>query len=364
MRICYLADCNHRNTLNWAGYFSKHLNHEVHIISLNKNLTIENGINFHHVKTFFYKNKLKYIFAQAKIKKVINQIKPDILIGYRITSYGFISSTLNFNPLVIAAQGQNIVWPEKHMVKKYAAKYAIQKADLIHSWASHMSEKLLELGAKQEKILTVPKGVDTELFYPRNSIIHSYERDTIKIISTRALKKEYDHDILLTSLCKLKNCFRINFHLTIVGDGDNKKKLKKMAECLKINDNITFTGQIDYEKVAEKYRSSDIYISTVETDGVSSSMLEAMSCGLIPIVVKNIANMQWIKDGINGYLYEAKDSNKLVQKIIIATQKLEDFEELRKKNRKLINNKFSIKENMKIFEKNYKKLIEKYKNHE
>jgi len=49
-------------------------------------------------------------------------------------------------------------------------------------------------------------------------------------------------------------------------------------------------------------RRSQVYVSLVSTEGVSSSLLEAMACGVFPIVPDIPANRLWIEDGKNGFL--------------------------------------------------------------
>ena len=45
---------------------------------------------------------------------------------------------------------------------------------------------------------------------------------------------------------------------------------------------------------------ADIYVSIAESDGVSLSLLEAMSLGAVPVVSDIAANTDWIRDGRGG----------------------------------------------------------------
>jgi glycosyltransferase involved in cell wall biosynthesis len=277
------------------------------------------------------------------------------LIGYRITSYGFLASLIDFQPLIIAAQGQNIVYPENHLLKTIFAKYAIRKSTLIHAWAEHMANKIIKLGADKNKIFIKPKGIDIKRFANDN-----HERDLkakLYFLSTRSLRKEYRIDVVLKAIKIIVNKGFYNFQLLLAGEGDFKPYLSNLAQKLKINKHVKFLGYINHDQLPYYYNQSTIYISTVPTDGTSGSLLEAMNCGCVPIVVDNEANRQWIDDGENGLLYKNSDSYHLADCIIKIINNKLSIERLISINRNIINEHANIHKNMKYFEDKYYKLL-------
>ena len=59
-----------------------------------------------------------------------------------------------------------------------------------------------------------------------------------------------------------------------------------------------------------------IYVSTARSDTTSVSLLEAMACGLFPVVTDIPANREWIDDGHNGRLFPAGDAAALGQALV------------------------------------------------
>ena len=114
-----------------------------------------------------------------------------------------------------------------------------------------------------------------------------------------------------------------------------------------------------HEELPLFLQKSDIYISTVITDGVSASLLEAMSCGVFPIVTNNASNRLWIQDNINGYLVDYGDHEGLAKKIISAFENYKLREFAGKMNRSTILDRASIDVNMKIFENAWSKLLDR-----
>ena len=81
------------------------------------------------------------------------------------------------------------------------------------------------------------------------------------------------------------------------------------------------------ENVEDFLNCSDIYVLSSYREGVSRSMLEAMSCK-IPVVSTNIrGSREIIEDWINGVLYQKSNINQLSSAIL----KLKNDKDLVKK---------------------------------
>src|SRR3990172_10580206 len=357
MRICFLGDAGHINLLSWMKYFMR-LGHEIHIISFNRPCEDVNGINLHLIDNLFKKNKIRYLLYTHKVKKIITLIQPDILIGYRVTSYGFMGGRSGFHPVVVVAQGSDLFYPGNSKIQKAIVRYTINKADLLHTWASHMSDKWLEYGMREDKILVLPKGVDTNIFT-------HYERkgpeDSLILISTRQLRKTYNHDCILRALSLVLTNIP-NLEYLICGDGEYRHKLELMAITLKLENNIRFLGRIMHNELPSFLNSSDIYVSMQESDGVSSSLLEAMACGIFPIVTDIKANRLWIDDGSNGFLIPVNDHVELAMKIIAAYENPKLRQEAKSKNIALVKEKASITSNTIKVVDLYSKLVDNFRN--
>ena len=102
----------------------------------------------------------------------------------------------------------------------------------------------------------------------------------------------------------------------IIGKGKQEKHLYELASSLGILDKVRFLGWIEHDKLPSYLSSSDIYVSTSLSDGASNSLLEAMACGLAPIVSDIPANRQWIKESENGFFFPISNHITLAEKVI------------------------------------------------
>ncbi|MCX6983326.1 MAG: glycosyltransferase family 4 protein [Lentisphaerae bacterium] len=281
LKILLCADDASANTVSWASGF-RELGCEVVVVSVRARKSCDGTIALGHR---MLPPRLRFLTSIGKLKKIIKAEKPDILIGYRITSYGFLSSCTGFTPLVLAAQNEQITylpepsyWREK--ILGFFARRAIRKANLIHAWSPNIKDGLKKFGAKDEQIFVMHRGIDLTVFFPGN---RKYDRTRPVFISTRTLAREYRIEHLIEAFSLLLRD-KPEAQLRIIGEGPEKENLLKFAGELGISGNVAFLGKLSPAEVAEKLRDSDIYVSTIQTEGISSSLLEACASGVFPIV--------------------------------------------------------------------------------
>ena len=90
------------------------------------------------------------------------------------------------------------------------------------------------------------------------------------------------------------------------------------AKSANFYDHVAFPGQVDFAKMPAYYKGSDIYISADTSAANSFSLLEAMACGILPVVSNIPANRIWIADGENGLLINPKSPEDIAKKIVLA----------------------------------------------
>ena len=350
MKICFIADASHPNVQNWVNYFANVLGHDIYLISFNKSKRDLGKVNILYIKFLCKSMKFRYIFAIREIKKVVRKISPDILIGYRPASYGFLAACSGFHPLVIALQGQSIVFPSNSIIKKIFAKYAVKKADLINAWGEHMTKDLMSCRVPKDKIEIFPRGVRIP-----EAVSHRHTNDVFTLISTRGLNTDYNFDQIIFALPIVIKKIK-NIKYLIAGDGEDKERLETLVKKLQLEECVEFLGKVDYGVVMELVKSSDVYVSAVPTDGVSSSLLEAMASGTFPIVIDNIANREWISDNINGFLFPKDEVEILAEKIINAACMPEMRKITAETNFQIVKKRANWDRNMKKMEKRYLEL--------
>jgi glycosyltransferase involved in cell wall biosynthesis len=301
---------------------------------------------------------IEFSLALFQIKKIIRLQKPDIVIAERTTSYGFLAALSGIKPIVIAQQGRTDLWPEKSFLlpfKKIIQKYAFKKANLIHAWGPVMTISMKAANVDMTKVLVLSKGINLVDFENKNAT----DSTKIKAIVTRSLNKEYRHKTILEAF-DILNKKGIDFELTIVGDGKELNVLKELAKEFKIENKVAFTGRIPNTAVPALLQNSNIYISMPITEGVSTSLFEAMASNCYPIVSAIPGNESWITHRENGQLIPVDDPIKLAEELIWAFENSENRKAAILKNRKFVEEQANYEINMKIIADKYHELIRQF----
>lgn len=102
-----------------------------------------------------------------------------------------------------------------------------------------------------------------------------------------------------------------DFHITMIGQGPEEKKIRKLAKELKIEENVTLPGRVSREEVFKKMQEADIFVMVSKPETFGLVYLEAMSRGCITIGSKNEGIDGVIQHGTNGFLSKAGDPEKL-----------------------------------------------------
>ena len=103
------------------------------------------------------------------------------------------------------------------------------------------------------------------------------------------------HELIIKSLNlpKLKN---LKIIFSIAGDGENIRSLKKLIRISNLEKKVYFEGSLNEDQIKSWYRKLNLYVHASKGEGMSISILEAMSMR-IPVIASNVV-------GINNLLDE------------------------------------------------------------
>jgi glycosyltransferase involved in cell wall biosynthesis len=172
----------------------------------------------------------------------------------------------------------------------------------------------------------VYNGVDTNFFIPAEE----KEWEEPYILYTGRLSPEKGLlDLVESAKYICQDYPEIKF--VIIGIGPLERRLRKLAHNLDLNKSISFLGYMDQNKLVKYYQNAMVYVLPSYIEGLSTTLLEAMSCG-IPTVATNIAaNSEVVVDNETGILVPPRDSKALADAIIYLLEN-EDIRESMGKN--------------------------------
>jgi glycosyltransferase involved in cell wall biosynthesis len=200
--------------------------------------------------------------------------------------------------------------PQRSPFHMRRTKAVLASADYVTSDADVMTRRLIEMGARPERVLTFPFGVDRGLFSPGD---HK-ERPGPRLLSNRQLEPVYGVNTIVAAFPHILRA-EPGATLTVAGSGSLARNLRGAAARVAPVSVVNFTGTVQHDAMPALLRDHDIYVSMSLSDTTSVSLLEAMACGLFPIVSDIAANREWIDHGKNGFLVAAGDESGLAEAV-------------------------------------------------
>lgn len=310
--------------------------HEVHVLRWSNSQETESHIT--HIPYYigvekFYLVVLPKLGSLKKVRSTIRNVKPDIvyttvglstfdlLISYishkEKTPIGGIlhmdiSSDKNFYQLLV-----KLTWILMYL------PYMIN-LDFHNLFSERIKNFFVKMGVSEQEIEIIPNGVDSSLYSPGESKFGKKHNIKKGVLFLGRLSWQKSPELLIKSFLKINP--DKDTKLVIVGSGEMYKKLSKKYK----DERIIFTGFIDSdEERIDIIRSCQIFCLISKGEGLSLSLLETMSCGLMPIVSDVGSSKDVIAD--TGVSIRIKDLKKEFPKEL--KKHLEDIELTKKMGR-------------------------------
>ncbi len=352
-RLLLLGNATQAHLKRWAAYFSDN-GYDVFTLSLERATDFPTRYRKCWVPGLL-PGFIRYPLAVPQVRDVVATFKPDIINAHFLPNYGVIAALIRKKPWILSTWGSDIMMlPEKSPFHMKRTRYVLERASFITSDAEVMTKRLTELGVSHGRILTVPFGVDLSVFTPRGGEGIS---DKPRIVSCRKLEHVYNVRTLIEAFPIVKAELP-DAALTIAGDGSQKKKLVGLAQETGYRDDILFVGDVDHDKLPALLREHNIYVSTALSDTTSVSLLEAMACGLYPVVTNIPANRDWIVDGTNGTRVPPSNPDELAGAIIAAWRDMPSRIAAKNHNEGIIKKRADWHQNMALVNELFQRIIE------
>jgi glycosyltransferase involved in cell wall biosynthesis len=172
----------------------------------------------------------------------------------------------------------------------------------------------------------VYNGVDTNFFIPAEE---KEWKDPYVLYTGRLSPEKGLLDLIESAKYMCQDYPETKF--VIIGRGPLERRLRKLVHNLNLNKSISFLGYMNQNTLVKYYQNAMVYVLPSYIEGLSTTLLEAMSCG-IPTIATNIAaNSEVVVDNETGILVPPGDSKALTDAIIYLLEN-EDIRESMGKN--------------------------------
>jgi glycosyltransferase involved in cell wall biosynthesis len=215
---------------------------------------------------------------------------------------------------------------------------------------------LVKLGVPRSRLVIIPNGVDVDKYSPGESPIKSqFEAERLFVYLGRiAPEKNVESLLKAWRHCEMGN----ECQLLIVGDGPLKPSLQMNYGK---EYGINWLGFIADEMTRINIlRAADVFILPSLVEGLSLSLLEAMSCGAACLATDAGADGEVLEGGAGAILGTQGVTTQLKTLLPLFRDHPEITELLGKKARERVLERYTFYENINRLEKLYKNLLQSY----
>lgn len=297
------------------------------------------------ILNFGLRNPFSVLKTIRAIKKQISIFNPNVIHIHQANSYGWMAlqAAKSFSiPTILTAWGSDVLVNSKRgFPLANLLQYNLNHANFFTSDSKFMAAEMQRLANKKLDISICNFGFDPMAI--------EYNKEDL-IYSNRSHTPLYRIENIINAFANLPQPFN-NFKLVIAGNGVLTEKLKLLVEQLHLKNKIEFVGFVSAKENAMWYQRSKYFISIPQSDATSISLLEAMYYGCIPVLSNLPANLEWVTNGVNGFVIE--DVSKDFLNHIFNC----NLQEIANHNLKLIEQKGTREAGRKIFLELYNKVL-------
>ncbi|TDY52006.1 glycosyltransferase involved in cell wall biosynthesis [Aminivibrio pyruvatiphilus] len=354
MKIALLSASSSIHSIRWANAFAER-GHELHLISLpshaKTNHLISEKVRLHFLPV---PTLLGYYLNSIAFKKILREIKPDVMNAHYASGYGTLARFSGFSPYVLSVWGSDVYdFPYKSSLHKRIIRKNLLAADRICSTSKVMAEQVRFLCPEISRIEITPFGIDTGIFKPA---FRNQQTNTITIGTVKTLAPKYGIDTLLHAFAYIKERMvkkdsPVNLRLMIVGGGPQERELKLLSEKLHISKNCTWIGKIPNHEVPKYLNQIDIYVALSRSESFGVAILEASACGL-PVVVSDAGGLpEVVVNGVTGFVVRRESPEEAGEAIMRIVENTDLRESMGRKGVEHVKSLYDWQENVTVLER-------------
>ena len=222
------------------------------------------------------------------------------------------------------------------------------------------------MGVPEEKIAIIPNGIDL-LDYadlpPKGSFRKKFSVDDDKkiILYLGRIHKIKGLDILVRAYAYIVNKLGVDDGLLVIAGVDDGylDELERLLSQLRMANNVLFTGPLYGKDKLEAYVDADVFVLPSRYETFPNVVLEAYACSK-PVIASNVESISDIViQGKNGLLFRSGDVQELAETISYVLTHSEEAQDMGRRARKVVEEKFSIDKVVDSLEALYEKILKK-----
>jgi len=253
-----------------------------------------------------------------RLRNLFRKCEPDIIHTRNWAAFdAVLAACLSFRPALIHGEhGRDISDPDGSVYRRNLARrlFAIRAQKYIAVSRNLYTWLKQTVGVPERKLALIPNGVDTERFCkgedPGLRAQLGIDRDEFVVGTVGRLDPIKNHAGLVNAVARLHSTGR-KVRLLMVGEGPNRVSIESALQAASLDPPPLLVGyRADVNRL---YRVFDVFVLNSFAEGMSNTLLEAMSSG-VPVVCAAVGgNVDLVADCQRGLLIEPGDDGALAE---------------------------------------------------
>ncbi len=206
-------------------------------------------------------------------------------------------------PVVTTLHGTDITVVGQDPSYKRVTRHALRNSDAVTSVSAYLKKRTEEVFGLGNEMHVIPNFVDTERFLPqrdrhiRGCFSRGNERVVMHVSNFRPVKRA---ELAVEAFAAIADAMPAT--LVMIGDGPERALCEARAGQLGLKNRVRFLGaQTDVEHLLP---NADLFLLPSEYESFGLAALEAMACGVVPVVTRAGGLPEVVRDGVDGLLID------------------------------------------------------------
>lgn len=288
--------------------------------------------------TFWYPPKmlpmlrgvLMAVSALPHVRRVRHEFDFDLIDAHFAYPDGFAAVLLGRwfrRPVCITLRGTEILQSRTRSGRQLC-DWAISRAARVIAVAKTLAERAREADVPEERITTIPNGVDGTRFHPMD---RAKARRAVRLPEAGRLLAAVGHisprkgfQRVIRSLPRVLDAIPDLTFVIVGGPGaeaDNSADLRTLVGALGLADRVLFAGPEPPERVALWLGAADLFVHASDFEGCPNVVMEAMACGR-PVVATRVGDVERMVPPFAGLLLDdPEDDGALAEAVLAALRR-------------------------------------------
>lgn len=287
----------------------------------------EGSSNLPRYNYHYFKGSDSKLWVPLKANRFIASLKPDVVIVHGLIFpqqvLALKAQLLNRSKIIVQHHAERpaggLMGQLQRLADKCIAGYLFATSELAQPW--------IEQGViKKEKVFEVMEGSSVmQRMDKQEARRHLNLKDETIFLWVGRLDNNKNPLTVLTAFDGFVR-EKPGAKLYMVYGDYEESHFRVVQQMASLNDSIILLGKLDRDQLSYWYSAADYYISASYSEGSGYALIEAMSCGCVP-VVSHIASFRKITGG-TGYLFNPGDAPLLAKLLCSLPEKPEGQEKV------------------------------------